>query len=82
MDRALTERDHALHARANHLARQALPSKPHVRHLGQPPKDPGARQHWTHALITIAAYRDHDNITDPNRPLGTTELAASTTGAD
>lgn len=72
LNEAVTERDHALRSRASTtLAEQAFAEQtPWLRHLGKPPIDPAARQRWTSAITTIAAYRDHRNITDSSHPLG------------
>jgi len=78
MARALDERDHAMERRAAELAGQAIEhGQVWVRRLGAPPVDPAAREAWTRAVSTVAAYRDRWDIGNDHRPLGP-ESAAKT----
>jgi conjugative relaxase-like TrwC/TraI family protein len=64
MARALTERDHAMEARARTLAIQAVEAGDDwVKRLGPAPNDPGDLARWLRAVSTIAAYRDRWHVT-------------------
>ena len=76
MARALEERDESMQRRARALAEQAIEqNQVWVRRLGVPPSDPLAREQWTQAVTTVAAYRERRNIDDDQRPLGSTVAA-------
>jgi conjugative relaxase-like TrwC/TraI family protein len=67
MVRALTERDHAMEARARTLAVQAIRAgHGWLQRLGPAPDVPGRRARWLRDVSTIAAYRDRWHITDPD----------------
>jgi len=71
MARALDERDQAMERRAAELASEAIEAgKVWVRRLGRPPADPAAREAWTRAVSTVAAYRERWGIGTDHRPLG------------
>ena len=71
MARGLEERVEAMQRRALALAEQAIEqNQVWVRRLGVPPYDPLAREQWTQAVTTVAAYRERWNIGDDRRPLG------------
>ena len=81
MAKALDERDQAMERRARELASQAIErGQAWVRRLGAPPSDPAAREAWTRAVSTVAAYRDRWGIGTDRRPLGP-ESAVKTTEA-
>jgi hypothetical protein len=69
--RAFQERDESMQRRARALAEQAIEQhQVWVRRLGAPPSDPLAREQWTEAVTTIAAYRERWGFDDDHRPLG------------
>jgi len=71
MARALDERDQAMERRARELADQAIErDQVWVRRLGTPPSDPAAREAWSRAVSTVAAYRDRWGVGADHRPLG------------
>jgi len=71
MARALDERDQAMERRAQELAEQAIErAQVWVRRLGTPPSDPAAREAWSRAVSTVAAYRDRWGVGADHRPLG------------
>ncbi|ROR95923.1 hypothetical protein EDD28_0491 [Salana multivorans] len=64
MRRALTERRGLIEARADAILDQAFnDSESWTTALGTPPKDERAAATWRHHARTVAAYRDHYNIT-------------------
>jgi hypothetical protein len=71
MVHALSERERAMWRRARDLATQALEHRETwARRLGAPPVDRARHERWLEAVSTVAAYREHRNITDEHRPLG------------
>jgi conjugative relaxase-like TrwC/TraI family protein len=76
--RALTEREHAMQARALALASAALErADPWVRSAGTVPAHPGRRTAWLDALGVVAAYRERWGITRERSPLGAEGVASS-----
>jgi hypothetical protein len=68
--RALKEREHAIENRAATVLDHAIRSRAAwLQALGAPPRARKERVSWLLAARTIAAYRDHWNITTP-QPLG------------
>ena len=67
---SIDERAKLIETRARSLAAAAVDiDAPWYRHLGTPPTEPRARELWTHAAMTVAAYRDRYKI-DSDLPLG------------
>ena len=63
---ALAEREQAMQRRARNQAEIAVERRhPWVTKLGAPPADPARRERWWQAAATVAAYREHWNLTDP-----------------
>jgi conjugative relaxase-like TrwC/TraI family protein len=69
--RALDERAVAMQHRAREVAVQALERRETwVLHLGAPPADRTRHERWLEAVSIVAAYREHWNIADDHRRLG------------
>lgn len=80
--RGLSERHHAIEARATAMAHKAATSlQPWIGKLGRPPTDPLARSQWLKAARVVAAYRDRWDIKGDPNPLGP-ETVASTEQAE
>ena len=68
---ALDDRAVAIQHRARELAEHALEHRETwALRLGAPPTDRARHERWLEAVSTVAAYREHWNITDDHRPLG------------
>ena len=67
---SIDERAELIEARARALVAAAVDiDAPWCRHLGTPPTEPQARELWTQAAMTVAAYRDRYKV-DSDVPLG------------
>ena len=66
MRAALAARAELIEQHGATLADAAIQARePWVQHLGPPPADPAAREHWNADLRTVALHRALNDITDP-----------------